>query len=244
MKKVPLIVALGMALVLMLFPYHPVMAASAAPATSGFSAASGANGFYVGIKILGSDGVPIVGAVGSVILNIACYGCGTIDTISVATAVSDSNGVMNLQLPLGPYTMQIIKPGGGIYEELDFNVPSTATMEVRLSDPASTVQAALLANPINLQDFSVFNASTVTGGQVLNPKAWFLPNDTFAGLYSLNLMQAMAGYQQTVPIYIMPYSSPPALLFGLAVVVLALEPYVAKSAREDKARRESKESAQ
>ncbi len=233
MKTLPKIAAIAIALLLTLIPYRPAMAASAPSATGGY---------YIGIKILGSDGVPIVGEVGSVILNIACYGCGTIDTISVATGVSDSDGVMNLQLPLGPYTMQVVKPGGGIYQEFDFSVPQTVTMNVRLNDPASTVQAALKANPINLMQFSVYNVTAVTGGQV-NPQAWFLPNDTFAGLYSLSLMQAIAGYQETVPIYIMPYTSPPALLFGLAVLMIALEPYAVKSARKDKARLESEESA-
>jgi len=230
-RNLPVLAALSMALLLMLSSYHPASAASAA-------AASG--GYYVGIKILGSDGVPIVGAVGSVILNIACYGCGTIDTISVATGVSDANGVMNMQLPLGPYTMQVVRPGGGIYQEFDFGVPQTADVSIRLNDPANAVQAALKANPIDLKQFSVYNASAVTGGQV-DPSKWFLPNDDFAGLYSVSLMQAMAGYQETVPIYILPYSSPPVLLFGLAILMIALEPYAAKSARKDKARVESKE---
>jgi hypothetical protein len=232
--KVPQLVVLSIALLLLLSSYHPALASSAP---------SGNNGYYVGIKILGSDGAPIVGEVGSVVLNIACYGCGTLETISVANGVSDSNGVMNLQLPLGPYTMQVINPAGGVYEEFDFNVPQTVTEDVVLNVPSSTVQAALKANPINLKEFTVYNASAVTGGQV-DPKTWFLPNDTFAGLYSLNLMQAMAGYQETIPIYILPYTSPPALLFALAVVMIAVEPYAAKSARKDKARLESEKSAE
>src|SRR4029077_7397608 len=151
------------------------------------------------------------------------------------------NGVMNLQLPLGPYTMQVVKPGGGIYQEFDFNVPQTGTMSVRLSAAANTVQAALKANPIDLKQFSVSNITSSAGGGAPNYATWFLPNDTFAGLYSLQLMQSIAGYQETVPIYILPYTSPPALLFGLAVLAIALEPYVVKSARKDKARLESEE---
>ena len=232
-RRLPQLAALSFALILMLLPNHPAMAASVA---------AGANGYYVGIKILGSDGVPIVGEVGSVILNIACYGCGTIDTVSVATSVSDANGVMNLQLPLGPYTMQVVKPGGGIYQEFDFNVPQTGTTNVRLSADSHTVQAALKANPIDLKQFSVSNITGAAGGTP-NFATWFLPNDTFAGLYSLQLMQSIAGYQETVPIYILPYTSPPALLFGLAVLAIALEPYLVKSARKDNARLESAESA-
>jgi hypothetical protein len=115
-------------------------------------------------------------------------------------------------------------------------------MNVRLSADSHTVQAALKANPIDLKQFSVSNITGAAGGAP-NFATWFLPNDTFAGLYSLQLMQSIAGYQETVPIYILPYTSPPALLFGLAVLAIALEPYLVKSARKDNARLESAESA-
>jgi hypothetical protein len=219
-RGLPQLIAFAIALLLMIFP-SPVMAATQAANSSGE--------YYVGIKVIGSDGIPVVGVVGYVVLDIACYGCGTLDTVAIATATSDPSGTMNLNLPIGAYTMQIINPAGGIYNQFDFSVPQTSAMNIRLNLDSSTVELALKANPVQMSEYAVTN--TTGSGGVPNYKAWFLPNDTFAAINGIALMEAISGYQPTVPIYVMPYTTPPALLFGLAVLLIGLEPLFVRAKR-------------
>jgi hypothetical protein len=193
--------------------------------------------YYAGFRILGSDGVPVSGAVGIVVLNAACYECGSLPTAPLAAQVSDSDGVIGVNLPVGCYTMQIVRPGGGIYLEFDFYTPQNATMTVRLSEDSSTIQKELQQNPINLGDYITNSTSGLVGpgNGSANGTSGSLPNGTSAGLYT-------TAPTQNKPIYVLSYASPPPILFGLALLAIALES-ASQVARKKKAKPESSESA-
>lgn len=200
--------------------------------------------YYAGFRILGSDGVPVSGVVGTVVLNEACYECGSFSTAPVAAQVSDSDGVIGVNLPVGCYVMQIVKPGGGIYLQFDFDIPQNATMTVRLSENSTTIENELEQNPINLKDYLPNNGSEVVGAGngSANSTSSVLPNETSSGLYTTTLTQNASENQQKESIYVLPYSSPPAILFGLALLVIAFES-TSQVARKKKAKPETSETA-
>ena len=210
--------------------------------TSVYADSSG--NYYAGFKILGSDGVPVSGAVGIVIVNAACYECGSLPTAPVAAQASDTEGIIGVNLPVGCYIMQIVRPGGGIYLQFDFYIPQNGTMTVTLGEDSSTIEKELAQNPINLGDYGTNSTAGLIGpgsGSV-NGSSGVLPNGTSSVPPTPVLTQNTTEHQLTEPIYVLSYASPPVVLFGLALLAIALES-TSQVARKKGAKPESSESA-